>query len=239
MLKFSPDANEVAIKLFNSDKKRQQMIADIEAGIAVTRNLIGRDHFDDRVMNAMREVRRENFVPSDMRHAAFRDGALPIGHGQTISQPYIVALMTDMLDLGEGSRVLEIGTGSGYQAAILSCIARQVYSIERIEALAQAARERLAELGYVNVETRCGDGYQGWLEEAPFDGIVVTAAAPYIPPALIEQLKPGGRMVIPIGQPYMHQELMLVSKDEAGATHTTDLIAVAFVPMVEAADDGK
>lgn len=210
------------------------MIADIEAGVAVTRNLIGKDRLDNRVMTAIRQVPRENFVPPDLRHAAFRDGALPVGHGQTISQPYIVALMTDMLELAEDSIVLEIGTGTGYQAAILACLAQQVYSIERIPALTQAAQQRLEEMGYDNVETRCGDGYQGWPEKAPFDGIVVTAAAPFIPPALLEQLKPGGRMVIPIGMPYMHQELMLVTKDQLGETHTSNLLGVAFVPLVEA-----
>ncbi len=218
----------------NLDKERLKMIADIEADVALTRNLIGRDRFAERVMDAMLEVRRENFVPRDMRHAAFRDGALPIGHGQTISQPYIVALMTDVLDLTADSTVLEIGTGSGYQAAILSRLARQVYTIERIEALAEAAARRLEQLGYDNVESRCGDGYQGWPEKAPFDAIVVTAAAPYIPAALTDQLKPGGRMAIPVGMPHMHQELMLVTKDHAGETHNTDLLAVAFVPLVEA-----
>jgi protein-L-isoaspartate(D-aspartate) O-methyltransferase len=168
-----------------------------------------------------------------MRHVAFRDGALPIGHGQTISQPYIVALMTDMLELNEDSIVLEVGTGSGYQAAILACLAQQVYSIERIAALAQAAQQRLGDMGYDNVETRCGDGYQGWPEKAPFDAIVVTAAAAFMPPALLEQLKPGGRMVIPIGMPSMHQELMLVSKDRLGETHSSSLLGVAFVPLVE------
>ncbi len=215
------------------DQQRRQMIADIDAGVAHTRSLIGRDCFDERVMAAMRRVHREDFVPANLRHAAFRDGALPIGHGQTISQPYIVALMTDLLELGENSIVLEIGTGSGYQAAILSCLVQRVYSIERIEALAQAAKQRLAELGFDNVETRCGNGYRGWPEKAPFDGIVVTAAAPYIPQALTEQLKPGGRMVIPVGLPQRHQELMLVSKNQAGEIHTTDLLAVAFVPLVE------
>ncbi len=193
---------------------------------------------DELVVAAMRKVPRQKFVTADLASFAHGDGALPIACGQTISQPYIVALMTDMLDLDEDSRVLEIGTGSGYQAAVLSRIVRQVYSIERIDALARAARERLARLGYRNVETRCGDGYRGWPEEAPYDGIVVTAAAPCIPPALTEQLKPGGRMVIPVGLPQMHQELILVTRDEAGETRTTDLIAVAFVPMVEAADDG-
>jgi protein-L-isoaspartate(D-aspartate) O-methyltransferase len=142
--------------------------------------------------------------------------------------------MTDMLELKEDSIVLEIGTGTGYQAAILACLARWVYSIERVPELAQAAQQRLRDLGYDNVETRCGDGYQGWPEKAPFDGIVVTAAAPFIPPALLEQLEPGGRMVIPIGLPSMHQELMLVTKDRVGETHTRSLLGVAFVPLVEA-----
>jgi len=215
------------------NRRRRQMISDIEAGVAVTRNLIGKDRLDKRVMTAMRQVHREDFVPPDMRDAAFRDGALPIGHGQTISQPYIVALMTDLLELSEQSIVLEIGTGTGYQAAILACLAKQVYSIERIPALAQAAQQRLQKMGYDNVETRCGDGYQGWPEKAPFDGIVVTAAAPYVPPALLEQLKPGGRMVIPVGIPSMHQELMLVTRDLLGETHTSSVLGVAFVPLVE------
>ena len=209
------------------------MISDIEAGVAVTRNLIGKDRLDTGVMTAMRQVHREDFVPPDMRDAAFRDGALPIGHGQTISQPYIVALMTDLLELSEQSIVLEIGTGTGYQAAILACLANQVYSIERIPALAKAAQQRLQKMGYDNVETRCGDGYQGWPEKAPFDSIVVTAAAPYVPPALLEQLKPGGRMVIPVGIPSMHQELMLVTRDLFGETHTSSVLEVAFVPLVE------
>lgn len=215
------------------DQQRRQMIKDIEDGVAFTRNLIGKQQLDDRIMTAMRQVPREEFVPSDIRHVAFRDGALPIGHGQTISQPYIVALMTDMLELSEDSIVLEIGTGTGYQAAILSCLAQQVYTIERIPALAQSAQQRLKDMGYDNVETRCGDGYQGWPEKAPFDAIVVTAAAPFIPPALLEQLKPGGRMVIPVGMPSMHQELMLISKDRLGETHTSSLLGVAFVPLVE------
>jgi protein-L-isoaspartate(D-aspartate) O-methyltransferase len=217
----------------NFDQQRRQMIIDIEDGVALTSNLIGKHRLDNRVMTAMRQVPREKFGPSDMRHVAFRDGALPIGHGQTISQPYIVALMTDMLELNEDSIVLEVGTGSGYQAAILACLAQQVYSIERIAALAQAAQQRLGDMGYDNVETRCGDGYQGWPEKAPFDAIVVTAAAAFMPPALLEQLKPGGRMVIPIGMPSMHQELMLVSKDRLGETHSSSLLGVAFVPLVE------
>jgi protein-L-isoaspartate(D-aspartate) O-methyltransferase len=213
--------------------ERRQMITDIEAGISATRKLIGRDHLDKRVMTAMRQVHREDFVPPDMRHAAFRNGALPVGHGQTISQPYIVGLMTDMLNLTTESIVLEIGTGTGYQAAILSRLARQVYSIERIPELAQSAQQRLEALDYKNVETRCGNGYQGWPDKAPFDGIIVTAAASYIPPALLEQLKSGGRMMIPIGLPGMHQQLMLITKDQTGVTHTSSLLGVDFVPLVE------
>lgn len=215
------------------ERERRQMIADIEAEISATRKLIGRDHLDKRVMTAMRQVHREDFVPPDMRHAAFRNGALPVGHGQTISQPYIVALMTDMLNLTTESIVLEIGTGTGYQAAILSRLARQVYSIERIPELAQSAQQRLEALDYKNVETRCGNGYQGWPDKAPFDGIIVTAAASYIPPALLEQLKSGGRMMIPIGLPGMHQQLMLITKDQTGVTHTSSLLGVDFVPLVE------
>ncbi|HEY5738127.1 MAG TPA: protein-L-isoaspartate(D-aspartate) O-methyltransferase [Gammaproteobacteria bacterium] len=215
------------------ERRRSAMIDDIEAGMAATRSLTGRERLGRRVLRACRQVRREDFVPPDLRRAAFRDGALPLGYGQTISQPYIVALMTDLLDLDERSRVLEVGTGSGYQAAILSCLAQRVYTIERIAQLAESARKRLRELGYDNVETRCGDGYRGWPEQAPFDAIVVTAAAPVVPPMLLEQLKPGGRMVIPVGMPARHQELMLVTRDLAGEIHQRSVLAVAFVPMVE------
>lgn len=213
--------------------ERQQMIADIESGVAVTRGMTGRDHLDPRVMEAMLRVPREDFVPAGMRHAAFRDGALPVGHGQTISQPYIVALMTDLLDLTDDSVVLEIGTGTGYQAAILSQLACRVYTIERIPELARAAQQRLDEIGYDNIETRCSDGYLGWPEMAPFDGILVAAAAANVPPALLKQLGPGGRMVIPIGLPHMHQELMLVTKDQHGKTGSKKILGVAFVPLVE------
>jgi protein-L-isoaspartate(D-aspartate) O-methyltransferase len=197
--------------------------------------MTGRDHFNPRVMDAMRQVPREDFVPADMRHAAFRDGALPVGHGQTISQPYIVALMTDLLDLTEDSVVLEIGTGTGYQAAILSQLVRQVYTIEKIPQLAQAAQRRLGAMGYDNVEARCSDGYLGWPEKAPFDGIVVTAAAADVPPALLDQLGPGGRLVIPVGLPYMHQELILITRDQHGETERSSILGVAFVPLVKGA----
>jgi len=215
------------------ERDRQQMITDIESGVAVTRTMTGRDNLNPRVMDVMYQVPREEFVPADMRHAAFRDGALPVGHGQTISQPYIVALMTDLLDLTEDSVVLEVGTGTGYQAAILSQLARQVYTIEKIPELAQAAQQRLSEMGYDNVESRCSDGSLGWPEKAPFDGIVVTAAAADVPPALLEQLGPSGRMVIPIGLPYMHQELILITRDQQGEIERSSILGVAFVPLVE------
>lgn len=210
----------------------KNMLEEIRNEARFTAGFTGRESFSERVMDAMAEVNRENFVPDDLRPYAFENGPLPIGHGQTISQPYIVALMTDLLDLTAESTVLEVGTGSGYQAAILSRLAKQVYSIERIEELAELARQRMEEYGYHNVQTRCSNGYRGWQEKAPFDGIIVTAAASHIPPDLIEQLKPGGRMVIPIGMPYMHQELLIVSKDSDGTTHTESVLGVAFVPLI-------
>jgi len=216
------------------ERERRQMLADIDADVAFTRELTGRDHLDESVMTAMYQVHREDFVPDAQRHASFRDGALPVGYGQTISQPYIVALMTDLLDLRADSVVLEIGSGTGYQTAILAQLASKVYSIERIPELAQAAQQRLKDLGYDNVEMRCADGSQGWPENAPFDGIIVTAAAASIPPALLAQLKPGGRMVIPIGLPRMHQDLMLVTSDQQGKTEKSKILGVAFVPLIEA-----
>ena len=214
------------------ERERQQMMDDIDTGFAYTGSMTGRDHLHPRVRAAMIRVPREDFVPADMHHAAFRDGALPVGHGQTISQPYIVALMTDLLELDDASVVLEVGTGTGYQAAILSQLAQQVYTIERIPELAQAAQQRLIEMGCDNVETRCSDGYLGWPEKAPFDAIVVTAAAAKLPTALLEQLAPGGRMVIPIGLPHAHQELVLVTRDLQGEVDTSNILGVAFVPMV-------
>ncbi len=215
------------------EREREQMIRDIEAGIAMTASRTGRARFGDRVMAAMRAVPREEFVPADMRHAAFRDGALPVGHDQTISQPYIVALMTDLLELDGDEVVLEIGTGTGYQAAVLARLARRVYSVERIPELAASARERLDRLGYDNVEIRDGDGCAGWPEHAPYDAIIVTAAAPRIPEALIEQLAPDGRLLLPLGQRGGHQELVLVGRDADGNITRRELLGVAFVPLVE------
>jgi protein-L-isoaspartate(D-aspartate) O-methyltransferase len=211
------------------------MLADIASEVNYTRGMIGREALDERVMQAMGRVPRERFVPTEMRAAAFDNGPLPIGHGQTISQPYIVALMTDLLGTEPSDVVLEIGTGSGYQTAILAELCQHVYSVEVVEALGKAAAERLARLGYKNVSTRIGNGYQGWPEHAPYDRIVVTAAASHIPRPLIEQLKPGGRLVIPVGQPFSYQELILLNKDASGDTSTRSVLGVAFVPLVESA----
>lgn len=214
------------------NKKHKRLLEDIEREAKFTVSYTGREKFNSCVMDAMAEVVRENFVPSEYLPFAYNDGPLPIGYGQTISQPYMVALMTDLLDLTEESIVLEIGTGSGYQAAVLSRLAKQVYSVERVKELSESASARLKDLGYNNIEILNQDGYTGWQKNAPFDGIIVTAAARHIPPALIEQLKPGGRMVIPIGLPHMHQELMLLVKDEEGKTETESLLGVAFVPLI-------
>ena len=212
--------------------EHKHLLKEIENEAKYTASFTGRHEFNERVMNAMAEVLRENFVTSNYLAYAYENGPLPIGFGQTISQPYIVALMTDLLDLTAESIVLEIGTGSGYQAAILSRLAKHVYTIERVKELHESASERLKELGYKNIDTLHADGYNGWKDKAPFDGIIVTAAASHIPPALIEQLKPGGRMIIPIGLPYMHQELMLLTKDEKGKTQSETLLGVSFVPLV-------
>jgi protein-L-isoaspartate(D-aspartate) O-methyltransferase len=212
--------------------KMRHMIADIESEVKYTRSMIGKDELDPRVMEAMARVPREEFVPPELEYAAFDNGPLPIGHGQTISQPYIVALMTDMLQLEPDHRVLEVGTGSGYQTAILSLLCERVYTMEVVKELSEAAASLLERRGYYNIETRAGSGYDGWAEYAPYDGIIVTAAATHIPPALIDQLKPGGRLVIPVGQPYSHQELMLVEKDQRGGSHVKSVLGVAFVPLV-------
>jgi protein-L-isoaspartate(D-aspartate) O-methyltransferase len=220
-------------------EKVKELLARIQAEAGYTASYTGRKVFGEPVMAAMAEVPREEFVPADLKALAYINEPLPIGHGQTISQPYIVALMTDLLDLTAESVVLEIGTGSGYQAAILSRLAKQVYSIEKIPELYEAASRRLHELGYTNIETRCCNGYKGWEEKAPFDGIIVTAAASHIPSTLVEQLKPGGRMLIPVGLPFMPQELMLVVKEEDGSSRTKSVLDVAFVPLVmEETDEG-
>ena len=216
---------------------REQMLRDIEREVEETRRMIGRAAFDPRVMAAMRNVPREAFVPEYERRLAFENGPLPIGCGQTISQPYIVALMTDLLETDADASVLEVGTGSGYQAAVLSQVVGRVYTIEVIEALSLRAEQTLRRLGYGNVECRCGDGYHGWPEHAPYDGILVTAAAPHIPPPLVEQLKPGARLVIPVGPPYGYQELMVVDKSPAGVVRERNVLGVAFVPLTRGAGE--
>jgi protein-L-isoaspartate(D-aspartate) O-methyltransferase len=188
---------------------------------------------DRLVLEAMREVPRHLFVPGGLRDQAYTDGPLPIGEGQTISQPYIVALMTELLGLKGGERVLEIGTGSGYQAAVLAEIVDEVYSIEIICSLAESAETRLKEMGYRNITVRCADGYQGWKEHAPFDGVMVTAAPDHIPQPLVDQLKVGGRLVIPVGDVF--QELMVITKTETG-TKKMNVIPVRFVPMTGEAE---
>lgn len=197
----------------------------------VRSQLAARDITDATVLDAMRKVPRHEFVKPGDRGAAYADRPLPIGYGQTISQPYVVALMTQLLDLKKGDRVLEIGTGSGYQAAVLAEITDQVYTIEIVEELGKSAGERLKRLGYEKVETKIGDGYFGWEEHAPFDAIVVTAAADHVPPPLIEQLKAGGRMAIPVGGPWQTQNLLLVTKEADGKIKTQNIAPVAFVPL--------
>ncbi len=212
-------------------KKIQHLLDEIESEYNYTRRMTGKDRLDPKVKAALLAIPRDKFVPKTYLDSAFYNGPLPIGHGQTISQPYIVALMTDLLELEKDDTVLEIGTGSGYQAAILSQLCKQVYTIEYVPALADMAKTRFEKLGYDNIECKAGNGYDGWPEHAPFDGIIVTAAATHIPEALIEQLKPGGRMVIPVGQQYLSQELTLVEKDEDGELSIRDILGVAFVPF--------
>ena len=192
---------------------------------------------DPSVLEAMENVPRHEFVPEHYSRDAYRDSPLPIGHGQTISQPYIVAHMTELLELVPGDRVLEIGTGSGYQAAVLSELTPHVFSIEIIEVLGTAAAERLASLGYATIETTVADGYYGWEERGPFDAVIVTCAAGHVPPPLIEQLKPGGRMVIPVGPVYDVQYLIRVIKDDEGQVRSERMLPVRFVPMTGRAQE--
>jgi protein-L-isoaspartate(D-aspartate) O-methyltransferase len=215
----------------NLRKRREDMV---QTQIAAPRGSGAERVQNSSVLDSMRKTPRDRFVPAELVPYAYDDRPVPIGYGQTISQPYIVAKMTELLEPKREHQVLEIGSGSGYQAAVLSPLVAQVYTIEIIEPLGTAARQRLAALGYKNIEVRVGDGYFGWPERAPFDGIIVTAAANHIPPALIEQLKPGGRMVIPVGNPFQTQMLMLVTKGSKGPRdlQVQNLMPVAFVPLV-------
>ena len=210
---------------------REELGQLIKDDVRATSIYLGQETLDPRVLTALATVPRHEFVPPDLNSLAYENRPLPIGHGQTISQPYIVAIMTELIQVGPHSRVLEIGTGSGYQAAILAELVEEVYSIEIIKPLADTATSRLARLGYQNVKTMQGDGYYGWEQYAPFDAIVVTAAASHIPPPLIKQLKVGGRMIIPVGSRFMAQQLLLVIKEESGRTTTQQILPVRFVPL--------
>jgi len=214
------------------DILRQQMLVEISAGIFHVSNVLGKTALDKRVMTAMGKVPRHEFVPVELQPYAYANIPLPIGFEKTISQPFIVALMTDLLDLSESDTVLEIGTGLGYQAAILAQLARQVYSIEIIEELARQAKQRLRRQGCSNIEIKIANGYYGWSEHAPFDKVIVTAAPDLIPPPLIHQLKAGGKMVIPAGLPDA-QQLVLVEKNGAGRVTTQEILQVRFSQLEE------
>ena len=209
------------------------MIADIREMVVDTRSYTGIAALDEKVMQAMAEAPRHEFVPHSLREFAYLNNPLPIGEGQTISQPYIVALMTHLMNLDEDAVVLEVGTGSGYQAAVLARLTRHVYTIEIIETLGRRAENTLARLGFDNVTVRIGDGYIGWEKHAPFDAIIVTAAPEDVPQPLIDQLKPGARMVIPVGPQHGYQSLQVLEKQQSGEVKVTDILPVGFVPLVK------
>lgn len=208
------------------------LLDEIRAEARATANYTGRAAFSERVMQALAEVPRDEFVPAELGHSAWANRPLPIGLGQTISQPYIVALMTDLIDPQPGDVVLEVGTGSGYQAAVLARLVKQVYSVECLPELAAGARARLARLGCDNVEVRCGDGRQGWPEHAPYDAILVAAAPQSVPEALVRQLRPGGTLVIPVGPHHGAQDLLRIHIDAEGGIERRSVLPVAFVPLV-------
>ena len=212
--------------------QRARLVVEVDSTYAATRAETGLAAMSPQVRAALAKVERHRFVPAGQQSLAYRNHPLPIGSGQTISQPYIVALSTDLVAPQPGQRVLEIGTGSGYQAAMLAEIVQKVYSIEIVPSLGKEAAARLKTLGYANVEVRIGDGYAGWPEQAPFDSIVVTAAAPRVPQALVDQLKPGGRMVIPVGASFEAQQLLLIVKHADGTVERRNVLPVRFVPLV-------
>lgn len=219
------------------EEKHRRMLEVIEEEVAYTSHAIGKDHLDPRVMEAMRQVPRHEFVPASSQAMAYSNGPLAIGHGQTISQPYIVALMSDLLETEPQDTILEIGTGSGYQSAILACLVKQVHTTENVGPLVAPARERLQRLGYHNVEVHECDGYYGLPELAPFDGIIVTAAAPHVPQPLLDQLKPEGRLVIPVGHEFYAQELVVIQKQQDGQFKRRKIIDVVFVPLTGSGHD--
>lgn len=217
---------------FAMNKLVDQMLSSIQTDMKYTRSMTGKEKLRDDILSTLRKVPRDEFVPEHLQSMAFDNAPLPIGHGQTISQPYIVALMTELLEIQPEHVILEIGTGSGYQSAILSCLCRQVYTIERIEELSSAAKQRFKKLHYNNIEVITGNGYYGYPQHAPYDGIIVTAAATHIPEVLVNQLKAGGKLVIPVGLTGMHQDLLLLEKDDNGETTVQNILAVAFVPLI-------
>ena len=214
-----------------SDSAATALWAEVDRQIAGMAGETGFDRLSPAVARALRDTPRENYIPAEQRRNAYANRPLPIGYAQTISQPLIVALMTEMAQVQAGDRVFELGTGSGYQAAILDALGCEVHSIEIIPELGRRARETLDENGHQGVKTRIGDGYFGWEEEAPFDAIIVTAASDHIPPPLIQQIKPGGRMIIPVGSRYLTQQLVLVERDLQGKVTTREIIPVTFVPL--------
>lgn len=215
----------------NTQKQREQLVENIKSSVQLSSDFLEKDQLDPKVLNAIAKVPRHEFVPLKQRRWAYKNRPLPIGYGQTISQPSVVAIMTDLLQLEASDRVLEIGTGSGYQAAVLAELVDSVYSIEIVPELADRVVEDLHRAGYGDVMTRRGDGYHGWQDAAPFDAIIVTAAASHIPPPLIKQLKRGGRMIIPVGGRFMVQHLVLANKALDGKVITRQILPVKFVPL--------
>jgi protein-L-isoaspartate(D-aspartate) O-methyltransferase len=223
-------------------QERLELTREIAGEARYIESYLGKGKFSEAVLTAMATVPRHEFVPPNLRHQAYANHPLPIGQGQTISQPFIVAAMTELLRCGPGDKVLEVGTGSGYQAAVLAELVGHVYTIEIVPELGQTARERLERLGYANVTVRVGDGYAGWPEHAPFDGIMVTAAAPDVPRPLVDQLKPGGRLVVPVGGAWLGQDLLVVEKQADGSVTQRNVLPVAFVPLTGShgkADEGR
>jgi len=210
---------------------REQMIREIDSDMRATASFTKRERLSAEVIGAMRKVQRHRYVPPELVARAYDNRPLPIGEGQTISQPFIVALMTDLIEPKRTDRVLEVGTGSGYQAAVLAECVQKVYTIEIVRSLGDRAAALLKELGYTNIETRIGDGYKGWPEAAPFDAIIVTAAPDHVPQPLLDQLKPGGRMVIPVGEQGFGQDLLVVEKSADGRTIKRNTLPVRFVPL--------
>jgi len=214
------------------ERERLALVRDIEAHVQRTSDYLGRATLSARTIVALEQTPRHEFVPEALRDFAYADRPLPIGHDQTISQPYIVAIMTDLLDLEPGCTVLDVGTGSGYQAAVLARLCAHVYTIEIVEPLGRSARSRLTRLGYDNVAVRIGDGFDGWADHAPFDGIIVAAVAEEIPPPLLDQLKPGGRVIMPVGNRAGHQDLIVVERRIDGSLAETIVLPVRFVPLI-------